>query len=288
MRVPRATAAIVAYNRADFLPDAIESVLGQTYRDLELVVVDDGSTDGTEEAVAPYESRVRYVRQEHQGKAVARNTAVDLAEGDVIAFCDSDDCWVPDRLERQLQVLDEHPDAGMVHGQIDLVDDFLQPLPELTSAHHTLLARAHRRGASYASYADNCRCFSSTIIVRRDVFDAVGRYDKELLIEDYDFYLRLVRDFPVEFMNGPALARYRVHDGQTPDRHLGVGQIQTAQKHLALLDRDPDVADARAARRNFHLMIARSWKALGDRRRARAAALRALRLGTPRAFRAVI
>lgn len=286
--MPRVTAAIVAYNRADYLPDAIESVLDQTYRDLELVVVDDGSTDGTADAIAPFEDRIRYVRQEHAGKAAARNAAVTLAEGDVIAFCDSDDCWVPDRLERQLPVLDEHPDAGMVHGQIDLVDELLQPLPELTDAHHALLAKAHRHGASYASYADNCRCFSSTIVIRRDVFDAVGLYDGELLIEDYDFYLRLVRDFPVEFVDGPALARYRVHDGQTPDRQLGVGQIQTAEKHLALLDADPEIPDAWAARRNFHLMIARSWKALGDRRRARAAALRAARLGDPRALRVAL
>jgi len=286
--MPRVTAAIVTYNRDRYLPDAIESVLDQTYRDLELIVVDDGSTDGTADAIAPYEDQIRYVRLEHQGKARARNTAVSLAEGELIAFCDSDDCWMPDRLERQLPVVDERPEVGMFHGHIDLVDDDSRPLPEQTDAHRVLLARAHRHGATYAGYADNCRCFSSTIVVRRDVFDAVGLYDDELLIEDYDFYLRLVRDFPVEFLDGAPLARYRVHDGQTPDTQLGMGQIQTARKHLALLACEPEAPNVRAASRNFHLMIARSWRALGYRRRARAAAWTAVRLGSMRALRTAI
>jgi glycosyltransferase involved in cell wall biosynthesis len=286
--VPRLTAAIITHNRALYLPRAVESVLAQTYRDFEVVVVDDGSTDDTAAAVEPYLDRIRYVRREHEGKAAARNAAVELAQGDLLAFCDSDDCWYPDRIERQLPVLEQRPDAGMVHGHIALIDSDSRPLPKLTAEHRTLLSRAHRGGATYAGYAADCRCFSSTILLRRHVFDTVGLYDSELPIEDYDFYLRLVLDFPVAFMDDRPLAWYRVHDGQTPKQTLGAGQIQTAEKHLALLDERTDVPDARAARRNFNLMIARSWKALGDRRRARAAAFRALRLGAPAAVRAAI
>jgi glycosyltransferase involved in cell wall biosynthesis len=286
--VPRVTAAIVTHNRAAYLQRAIASVLAQSYDDLELVVVDDGSTDDTPAAVEPFLDRVRYVRRPHEGKAASRNAAVQLAQGELIAFCDSDDCWHPDRIERQLRVLEQRPDAGMVHGHIALIDGDSKPLPKLTAAHRALLSHAHRHGASYARYAADCRCFSSTILVRRDVFDAVGPYDSRLPIEDYDFYLRLVLDFPVEFMDDAPLAWYRVHDGQTPNATLGAGQIRTAEKHLALLDERPGVPDARAARRNFNLMIARSWKALGDRRQARAAAFRALRLGAPSAVRAAL
>jgi glycosyltransferase involved in cell wall biosynthesis len=286
--MPRVTAAIVTHNRATYLPRAIRSIVAQSYRDLEVVVVDDGSTDQTPAALEPYADKIRYVRREHEGKAASRNAAVQAAEGELLAFCDSDDCWQPDRLERQLRVLDDRPEAGMVHGHIALIDGDSQPLPQLTAEHRVLLSRAHRNGASYAGYASDCRCFSSTILVRREVFDTVGLYDSRLPIEDYDFYLRLVLDFPVEFMDDKPLAWYRVHHGQTPNETLGAGQIQTAEKHLALLDRRPDVPDARAARRNFNLMIARSWKALGDRRRARTAALRALRLGAPGAVRAAL
>ena len=284
--MPRVTAAVVTHNRADYLPCAIEGILGQTYRDFEVVVVDDGSTDGTENVIAPYLDRIRYHRQENAGKAESRNRAVRLAEGELVAFCDSDDCWLPDRLARQVSSFDERPGLGMVHGQVDMVDHEFRPLPEETAENRAVFSDAHRYGATYAGYAANCRCLSSTVLMRRDVFDTVGFYDRRLEIEDYDFYLRVVLDFPVEFIDGPPLARYCVHDGQTASEQLGIGQIQTARKHLALLDERPDVPDARTARRNFNLIIARSWKVLGERRRAREAALRAMRLGSTRALRA--
>lgn len=283
--MPLVSAAIITHNRAEYLPDAITSVLGQTFRDFELVVVDDGSTDATPDVVAPYLDRIRYVRQENRGKAAARNAAVQLAEGELIAFCDSDDAWLPDRLERQLAVLERRPEVGMVHGQVELVDADLRPLPEQNAAHRKLFSAAHRNRATYASYAFNCRCMSSTILVRREVFETVGPYDCDLAIEDYDFYLRLLLDFDLEFMDGPPLAIYRVHPHKTRTTELSSGQIQTAEKHLALLDRRGDIADARIARRNFHLEIAQTWRVLGDRRRARAAALRALRLGARQALR---
>jgi len=283
--MPLVSAAIITHNRARFLADAIDSVLDQTFGDLELIVVDDGSTDETADVVAPYLDRIRYVRQENRGKAAARNAAVALATGDLVAFCDSDDLWVPDRLERQLAAFGRRPHVGMVHGQVELVDVQLRPLPDRTAAQRALFSGAHRNGATYASYALTCCCLSSTILVRREVFETVGPYDCDLPIEDYDFYLRLVLHYDVSFLDWPPLARYRVHPHKTTAHELGAGQIRTAEKHLAFLESRPDIPDAKVARRNFELMIAQTWRVLGDRRRARAAALRALRLGSPRAFR---
>src|SRR6202051_3376812 len=119
--MPLVSAAIITHNRARYLADAITSVLGQTVADLELIVVDDGSTDETADVVAPYLDRIRYVRQERRGKAAARNAAVEPARGEAIAFCDSDDSWYSDRLERQLAALEQHPDVGMVHGHVDFM-----------------------------------------------------------------------------------------------------------------------------------------------------------------------
>jgi len=283
--MPLVSAAIITHNRAHYLDDAITSVLDQTVDDLELIVVDDGSTDDTAEVVEPYLDRIRYIRCPHRGKAAARNTAVRLADGELFAFCDSDDRWYPDRLERQLDALERDGDVGMVHGHVDVVDERGHTLPDRTATGRAVFSAAHRRPATYASYASECRCLSSTILVRRTVFDTVGPYDSTLPIEDYDFYLRLVLEYPVLFLDGPALAQYRVHDDTTGDGVLGAGQIRTAEKHLALLETRPDIPDARLARRNFNLMIARSWRVLGDRRRARAAALRALVLGAPQALR---
>ncbi|MBV8479017.1 MAG: glycosyltransferase [Actinobacteria bacterium] len=281
------TAVIVTYNRARYVADAIESVLAQDV-DLELLVVDDGSTDDTAEVVSRYGEDVRYVRQDNRGRAGARNTAVRLARGDLIAFCDSDDRWLPGRLERELEAIEDRPDVGMVHGQVELTDCDLRPLAAETHANRTIFSEAHRGGATYAGYASNCRCLSSTILVRREVFDSVGMYDASLPIEDYDFYLRLLLHWDVLFLDGPPLAQYRTHSEGNAAPNLAAGQIRTAEKHLALLEERPDIPDARRARRNFNLMIARTWRVQGDRRRARAAALRALRLGAPQALRVAL
>ena len=283
--MPLVSAAIITYNRAHYLDGAIASVLDQTFDDFELIVVDDGSTDDTERVVARYGDRVRYVRREHGGKAAARNAAAELAAGDYLAFCDSDDMWYPDRLARQVRVLRADPRVGMVHGHVDVVDAQGRPLPERTAAGRAVFGAAHRKRATYASYAFDCRCLSSTVLLRREVFDAVGLYDCRLPIEDYDFYLRLVLAYEVAFLHGPALAVYRAHEDGTDDRVLGSGQIMTARKHLAMLDARPDIPDARRAKANFNLMIAQTWRALGDRRQARPAALRALSLGAPKALR---
>ena len=104
--------------------------------------------------------------------------------------------------------------------------------------------------------------------MRATSFDTVGLYDPYLPIEDYDFYLRVVLDFPVEFMDGRHSRDTACTTARRPARRSAPGQIQTAEKHPALLDQRPEVPDARAARRNFNLIIARSWKVLGDRHRA--------------------
>jgi glycosyltransferase involved in cell wall biosynthesis len=283
--MPLVSAAIITHNRARYLEDAVTSILGQTCRDLELIVVDDGSTDDTDVVLAPYLDRIRYVKQEQRGKAAARNAAVELAQGELVAFCDSDDAWYPDRLDRQLAAFEQVPDVGMVHGQVDVIDSAGCVLPDRTAAVQSEFGAAHRKPATYASYASDCRCLSSTILVRREVFETVGAYDCELPIEDYDYYLRMLLDFDVLFLDAEPLAKYRAHPDKTGTRELGSGQILTAQKHLAMLDRRDDIPDARLARRNFNLMIARTWHVLGDRRRSRTAARRALRLGAPQALR---
>ena len=283
--MPLISAVITTFNRAAYLRDAIESVLGQTFRDLELIVVDDGSTDDTEAVVRPYLDQLTYIRQENRGRSAARNTAVSASFGDFVAFCDSDDRWLPDRIERELPRLAESPGVGMVHGQVELIDKNGVLLPDQTAAHQRVFSAAHRQPVTYAGYAWNCRCLSSTILVRRAVFEAVGPYDPDLLLDDYDFYLRVALAYRIEFLDGAPLAQYRLHEDQISTYDLAMGQIQTAEKHLALLRERRDVPGRRLARRNFNQMLARSWRILGDRRKARAAAARAALLGAPGALR---
>jgi glycosyltransferase involved in cell wall biosynthesis len=273
------TAAITTYNRASFLPGALESVFAQTYRgEIDVLVVDDGSTDDTPEVLARYGDRIRVVRQENQGRSGARNSAVREAAGAYISFLDSDDRWLPDKLVRQLPVLEADERVAMVHGHVEVVDDGGRPLAAETARHHELFSAAHANGVTYAGYAFDCRCFSSALTARVDAIEAVGLYDPELLLDDYDLYLRLALDWKIVFLGLPAVALYRLHPGQMTTFELTTGQIQTANKHLALLDERGDVPDARLARRNFLLMLARSHAVLGDQRRSRRYLVGALRL----------
>lgn len=273
------TAAITTYNRARFLPGALESAFAQTYDgEVEVLVVDDGSTDETPDVLARYGDRIRVVRQENGGRSAARNTAVREARGAYLSFLDSDDRWLPDKLTRQVPALEADERVGMVHGHVDLVDEHGRPLPDETERHHRLFSSAHRNGVTYAGYAFDCRCFSSALTARVDAIRSVGLYDPSLLLDDYDVYLRLALDWRIEFQEGPAVALYRHHAGQMTTYELTMGQIQTAQKHLALLDERDDVSDADLARRNFLLMLARSYAVLSDQASSRRYLREAIRL----------
>jgi glycosyltransferase involved in cell wall biosynthesis len=271
------TAAIPTYNRARFLPGALESVFAQTRPPDDVLVVDDGSTDETAEVLERY-SAVRVVRQDNKGRSEARNTAVREAYGRFVSFLDSDDRWLPDKIERELPVLEANLTVGLVHGHVDLIGPVDEPLPDETQRHHVLFSAAHRNGVTYAGYAFDCRCFSSAVTVRKQAVEKVGFYDPALLLDDYDLYLRLALAWKIVFLEGPAVALYRHHPDQMTTYELTMGQIQTAEKHLRLLEERDDIPDADLARRNFELMLARSWAVLGDQKASRRHLLRALRL----------
>ena len=244
----------------------------------DVLVVDDGSTDDTKEVLARFGDRIRVVHQVNSGRSAARNRAVTETRGELLSFLDSDDRWLPQKLERQVPVLEADERVGMAHGHVDLIGPDDEPLRDETARHHELFSAAHRDGVTYAGYAFDCRCFSSALTARVAALRGAGLYDPALLLDDYDLYLRLALDWEVVFLEGPAVALYRQHEGQMTTYDLTMGQIQTAEKHLRLLDERRDVPDRDLARRNFELMLARSWAVLNEQRRSRRHLLRALRL----------
>ena len=253
-------------------------MFAQTRSPDEILVVDDGSTDETRDVLAAYDDRIRVVHQENGGRSAARNTAVTEARGRFVSFLDSDDRWTPTKLERELPVLEADDRVGLVHGHVDLIGPDDEPLPEETARHHELFSSAHRNGVTYAGYAFDCRCFSSALTLRVEALEDVGLYDPALLLDDYDVYLRLALSWKIAFLEGPAMALYRHHPGQMTTYELTMGQIQTAEKHLGLIAAREDVPDRQLAKRNFELMLARSWAVLEDQRKSRRHLLRALRL----------
>jgi glycosyltransferase involved in cell wall biosynthesis len=161
---PLVSCVVPVFNGARYLAEAVDSVLAQTHPRLELIVVDDGSTDGSAELAARYGSPVRLVRQPHLGLAAARNAGVESATGDFVAHLDADDLWVPDKLARQLARFQEHPGIGL---SLALFQNFW--VPEL--ADEARRYEGHPLAQPMGGYA------VSTLVTRRSLFGTVGLFD---------------------------------------------------------------------------------------------------------------
>jgi glycosyltransferase involved in cell wall biosynthesis len=180
---------IPTYNRREFLARAIDSVLDQGWRDFELIVVDDGSTDETARSVASYGGRVRYLYQENRGPAAARNTGVRAAEGEFIAFLDSDDRFAPEKLAVQQAAMAARPEYLISH-----TDEIWYRRGELL---HQKKKHFRPHGFIFGECLKLCVVGMSTVMLRREFFEKVGYFDEELpCCEDYDLWLRASVSLP--------------------------------------------------------------------------------------------
>ena len=183
--MPAVTVVIPAYNAAATLAPALESVLAQTYDDFEVIVVDDGSTDGTASVAAGFGSPVRCIRTENGGVSRARNRGLEEAEGALVAFLDADDLWRPDKLARQVPALADRPGAGISTAGSQKVDEHLAPLGAVPAGApgdpcEALLLKSMVLGQI------------SSALVRRKMALEVGGFDARLSqCADWDFFLRL-------------------------------------------------------------------------------------------------
>ena len=197
---------IPTYNYARYLPEAINSVLRQSVDCYEIIVVDDGSTDDTKEVARLFGQSIRYIYQENQGLASAYNRGIKAARGDFIAFLDSDDLWLPHKLERQLRLFESDPDLGMVicngfyFDQTGTTGTFFppeknDPIPE--DLHTQLFLRNIIPG--------------NTPLIRSRCFDRIGLHDESLTAsEDLDMWIRFTRHYRVGYVPEP-LVKYRRH-----------------------------------------------------------------------------
>lgn len=162
---PLVSVVIPVFNGERYLKEAIDSVLQQDYRPIDLIVVDDGSTDGTAHVVQPYASAGQVTRhfQRHQGPAAARNAGVELARGDLVAFIDADDLWVQDKLSAQVDLLLSHPDAEMVLGRMrQFISPDLGPI---------------QRAAARIMREEVLSQLPSSSLIKKSVFGRVGLFD---------------------------------------------------------------------------------------------------------------
>ncbi|MCD6385261.1 glycosyltransferase family 2 protein, partial [Candidatus Sumerlaeota bacterium] len=212
--MPRVSVIIPVFNRKEMVKEAISSVLNQTFRDFELIVVDDGSTDGTAEVVKSF-NEVRYIRQEHKGPASARNTGIMNAEGELIAFLDSDDLWLPEKLEKQVSYLDHH--KGMMICQTEEI--------WLWKGRRIKPKRKHRKqkGDIFHRAVELCLISPSAVMMRRQLFDQVGLFDETFpAAEDYELWLRVTSLMPVGLIDEELVIKRGGHEGQLSIQSIGI------------------------------------------------------------------
>ncbi|MBD3184760.1 glycosyltransferase [Candidatus Poribacteria bacterium] len=199
----RVSVIIPTYNRPRWLPETIESVLNQTYSDVELIVVNDGSTDNTEEVIESYRDKIRYIYKQNGGPGSAVNRGIEESTGEYIARVDDDDLFMPEKVEIQVGVFQENPDVGLVasgHHIIDTEGNIL----------HTKSVPDFSKHGGLITMLRHCIFSQPTVMVRKECYDKVGLY-KNTYAQDYDMWIRIARCYPMKAIDKP-LAMYRRHD----------------------------------------------------------------------------
>ena len=271
---------IPAYNAEQFIAATIESALAQTLKDTEVIVIDDGSKDGTARVVQTFPN-VRYVRQANGGVSSARNHGAALAQGQFLAFLDSDDIWHPDKLRQQVQALGQHPDSvfsrtAFTHEDVD---------------EQRIRKGAERQDAPHRIIPDLLPSFlhpyfaTSTVMVRKSAFDEAGGFDTSLRIaEDVDFYLRVLAKAPHVVYMSETLVFKRPVEGSLGD-DSAAGYVQLLKVYDRFLAQHPQAradlgeATVNEAYYRLHMALARSHLWVGQPSQARAAALQAMKFG---------
>jgi glycosyltransferase involved in cell wall biosynthesis len=195
------------YNRAEFISAAISSVLRQTYESFELIVIDDGSTDETAQVIRSFtDQRVLFVRQANHGRSAARNRALGMARGRYIAFLDSDDEYLPDKLSLQVAYMDRHPDIGMIYTSAQCINAAGEPLDG-----YDYVATAQGNIYRDIAFFRPVTITLPTVMLRREVLDIVGLFDVAMeRFEDTDLWRRIAKRFRIGVIESPT-CRLRTH-----------------------------------------------------------------------------
>ena len=207
---------IPTFNRAHILERAIASVFDQSFRDFELIVVDDGSTDSTPILLAKlidlYPGKLKVLVQQNKGVSTARNFAAAKACGLWLAFLDSDDEWLPDKLQRQFDYIKQHPDVPLVHGEEIWVRNGIRVNPK----------KKHKKGGGdqFSPSLKLCAISPSVAVIDKEIFFQLGGFREDYpACEDYDLWLKLTSLYEVGFIIDPLVIKYGGHEDQLSQKY---------------------------------------------------------------------
>jgi glycosyltransferase involved in cell wall biosynthesis len=281
LSAPRVSVVIAAYNAASTLAETLASVEAQTFGDLEIVVIDDGSSDATPallEARARTSSRLLWKRQPNAGVAAAREHAIALARGELIAFVDADDIWLPDKVAAEVALFDRDPAVAFVY--CDAIDFF----PTHDASRSWFAEKRPARGDVLCELFNGNFALTSTVMVRKAALLAVGGFDRALRVnEDFELWLRLAAEYRFDYVDAILVRRRILESGLTR-----ANPMKCYLQDLAIIDawvaRRPDLfaASSGIVRRRRALILSRvGYQHLADRAfaAARRAYAEAYRLG---------
>jgi glycosyltransferase involved in cell wall biosynthesis len=256
--MPEVSVIIPTYNSVRYLTQAIDSVLAQTFRDYEILVIDDGSTDETEEALRCYADRARYIRQQNSGVAVARNRGIAESRGRYIAFLDADDTWLPHKLELQLEALASHRSYLACHSAFSVVAADLTPL---------YIHRIKRVGSTLEDLLMRGNVIGSicTVLCERSLFETAKDFDPALSqCADWDMWIRLAALTEFLYIDDP-LVTYRQHDNNMSRNAalLEYDSISLLEKGFSMVGIPPSLREKRrtAFARNYMVLAGRYFHA---------------------------
>ena len=260
---------IPTFNRSDYITTALDSVLAQTYKDYEIIIIDDGSSDDTKEVLKPYQDNIHYFYHDNKGIPATRNKGIREATGDFIAFLDSDDYWLPEKLERQIECFCKNSHYGMVATRCSSIT------PD------GRLRKKNRPGKSGWVLIDLFKANfirTSSAMIKKECFEKVGLFDESLPeCEEYDLWLRITRKYPIGFINEP-LAVYT-------DNPKGISTDSLAGRlqRLKVLEKDylkeciPPALYRKRLASNYHY-VGRHYLNQGEQGKGRAYLRRSLSL----------
>lgn len=261
MSEPLVSVIIPTYNGEKYLEEALLSVFGQTYKNYEVIVVNDGSrTDGAAKICKKYQSRLKYIRQENRGVSAARNAGIKMSLGDYVAFLDEDDTWLPEKLDRQLRYFEELRTRKINPGFIYTGYYYMLEHGEIVSKTLYRAAGNHYRTLLFLNIVGP----PSSMLVPRLVLDQVGFFDEELKnVEDWELCLRIARHYPVYSLD-EYLVRYRSRPGSLyKNSELMALDLELFLKKLIMIEPQSGAlghSEMRKLIRWHRSEIARFWK----------------------------
>jgi len=233
-KTPEVSIILPTYNRGWIIEEAIDSVLAQDFKDFELIVVDDGSTDDTGQILDSYDQDLIVLRQSNKGVSAARNRGIAAAKGRLIAFLDSDDLWLPRKLSSQVDFLNSNPVAVINQTEEIWIRNGVRVNPK--TRHHKFAGMIFERSLAL------CLVSPSAAMMKRSLFDEVGLFDEDLpACEDYDLWLRISWRYPVHLIETPLIIKRGGHADQL-SRAPGLDKfrIQSLKKIIESGQLEPD------------------------------------------------